>query len=237
MSKRKRIGDILIESGLIDETQLQIALENQKIASKRLGQTLVDLGFLSEEQLAKILSQLSGIPAVDVSKFHISQQAMRFVPIEFCKKFHLVPISIKMVNQKNHLIVAFSDPMNLEAFDQLRFMTNLPVLRVVGTYSGVEQIIRHHYTLKKGSKKEEIDWRELTLAQVSENQAGSMEVFRDGKFEQVSLNNKDEKRPDPGISKTVTALEKCIHLLTFALEKKKVLSREDVDKILSILRS
>ena len=229
---KKKIGEILVESGLIGESQLQIALTQQQKVQKKLGETLVELGFLREEQLAKILGQLTGIPAVDLTKMHISKEAVNMVPYATCKRYQLIPFAIKKVNNIDHLVIAFSDPMNLHAADELRFLVKLPVFRVVATLSAIDQTIRHHYPMKKETDKEKV-WQEVTLAAVG-NPEATVELVRDGQVDRVKF-SQEEIGPD--LTPTIEALAKCFSSMVKTLEKKNFLTKDEAKDLMIILLS
>ena len=79
--QKKRLGELLLEEGLIDRFQLQAALAEQKKWGGRLGKHLIELGILSEEILVKVLSKLMAIPSVDVGRLTIARQVIDYVPL------------------------------------------------------------------------------------------------------------------------------------------------------------
>ena len=95
----EKLGDLLVKAGLIDEIQLQSALGHQRKWGGKLGKCLVDLGFIEEVELLKFLSEKSKIQAVDLSQSHIPDQAFSMVPEAVAKKYGVVPVLSKKVQE------------------------------------------------------------------------------------------------------------------------------------------
>lgn len=121
-----RLGDLLIQQGLITEQQLATALEEQKARKTKLGETLLALGYLSTAQFSNVLSEQLGIESVDLRKTGIEDVALQLVSEDIMKKYELVPLGIDK-NDANILNVAMSDPMNLMARDDVAMITNMEV--------------------------------------------------------------------------------------------------------------
>lgn len=124
--RRVRIGDLLISQGLITEEQLKTALEEQKVRKTRLGETLIALGYVSQSKFANVLSEQLGIDSVNLQETGLEDGAIKLVSEEIMKKYELVPFSIDSDNA-NILNVAMSDPMNLQAIDDVALITNMEV--------------------------------------------------------------------------------------------------------------
>ena len=145
-SNKKRLGDFLLEEGLIDKFQLQAALAEQKKWGGRLGKHLIELGILSEEVLVKVLSKLLALPSVDVGRLSIPRHVIEYVQVRTAEKFNVIPIGIEDApGSKKTIIVAMSDPTNLAALDELRFTTGCAVRPVVSGDTSIERAIRSYY--------------------------------------------------------------------------------------------
>lgn len=143
---KKRLGDFLLEEGLIDKFQLQAALAEQKKWGGRLGKHLIELGILSEEVLVKVLSKLLSLPSVDVGRLSIPRGVVDYVQVKTAEKFNVIPIGIEEApGGKKTIIVAMSDPTNLAAIDELRFTTGCAVRPVVSGDTSIERAIRTYY--------------------------------------------------------------------------------------------
>lgn len=143
---KKRLGDFLLEEGLIDKFQLQAALAEQKKWGGRLGKHLIELGILSEEVLVKVLSKLLALPSVDVGRLSIPRSVIEYVQVKTSEKYNVIPIGIEDApGAKKTIIVAMSDPTNLAALDELRFTTGCAVRPVVSGDTSIERAIRTYY--------------------------------------------------------------------------------------------
>src|SRR5665647_1240548 len=114
-----RLGELLVRKQLITDIQLAKALEDQKINGGRLGAVLVRLGFLKEEAFTSFLSQQYGVPSINLNEFEIDPAVIKLVPPEIAQKYNIIPIN----RTGSTLILAMSDPSNLNAIDDLRFRT------------------------------------------------------------------------------------------------------------------
>ena len=145
-ARKKRLGELLQEEGLIDRFQLQAALAEQKKWGGRLGKHLIELGILSEDVLVKVLSKMLSLPSVDVGRLTIAKSTIDYVPVKTAEKFNLIPIGIEeTAGGKRTLIVAMSDPTNLAALDELRFTTGCGIRPVVSGDGSIERAIRTYY--------------------------------------------------------------------------------------------
>lgn len=130
--KKIRLGDALVQKGIISEEQLQKSLEIQKTNGKKLGEILVDAGFLTEEALVKALSRQLNFASVDLQTILISKDILELVPLQVLKKYTILPFEYEPQNP-NTIRVAMSNPMDLHAIDDISIITNLQVEPVVAT--------------------------------------------------------------------------------------------------------
>ncbi|MEZ4398745.1 MAG: hypothetical protein R3B06_01905 [Kofleriaceae bacterium] len=138
---RKRIGEILIEAGLIDEDALRSALVEQRRRGGPIGRALVDLKLVAEETLVAALSRQLAVPVVDLDGMEISQAVVDLVPGELAESFGLVPFDQPM----KFLDVAMSDPNNLRVIDELRVRTNLNIRAYLAGPKAIERAIGRYY--------------------------------------------------------------------------------------------
>jgi hypothetical protein len=143
----KRLGELLVEGGLITPAQLQSAITHQKIARGRLGSNLVALGYISEEVLMDFLSHQTGVPQVDVRNLVVPPQILKLVPHRLADQFTVLPISIK---EPKSLVLAMSDPSDLNAIDSARFASGLNVEPVVASHSALRKAISDLYRHQDG---------------------------------------------------------------------------------------
>ena len=123
---RARLGALLVQEQLIDETELAEALAQQQTSGGRLGSNLVQLGFVSEADLAHFLGRQLGLPSItDIS--HVSPEARRAVPQELLLKHRIVPLVV----DAKEIQIAMVDPTDLMAIDEIGFVTDRRVRPVV----------------------------------------------------------------------------------------------------------
>jgi len=140
---KKRIGELLVESGAITPEQLKIALDKQKNTGQRIGQLLIALGFISEEKLIQITAQKLDIPHVILEDMVIDREVANIIPAEMAKKHLLIPI----FKIGNVLSVAIYDPLDFIALDEVSYFTKMEIQRVVASKSDIEMAIERHYSI------------------------------------------------------------------------------------------
>jgi len=140
-AKKLRLGDALIQEGLINEEQLQQALALQKKSGKRLGAVLVEMHLVTEQDIVQILSKQLKIPYIDLSNYLIDPVIAKLVPEHIAKRHMLIPIN----KVGNKLTVAMVDPLNIIAIDDIQLMTGLMVKPVVATQSDINKALQDAY--------------------------------------------------------------------------------------------
>ena len=138
----KRLGELLVEGGLITPAQLQSAITHQKIARGRLGSNLVALGYISEEVLMDFLSHQTGVPQMDVRNIEVPPQVLKLVPHRLADQFTVLPITTQ---EPKSLVLAMSDPSDLNAVDSARFASGLHIQPVVASHSALRKAISDLY--------------------------------------------------------------------------------------------
>src|SRR5687768_14003124 len=137
-----KLGEMLLKARLINEQQLQKALEMQKADGGRLGKNLVDLGFIRDEQITQLLSQQFGVPAVNLAQFkEIDPSVIKLIPADVARKYQVMPLTRTGAT----LTIAMVDPTNVFAMDDIKFMTGYNVEPVVASETAIQDIIESHY--------------------------------------------------------------------------------------------
>ncbi len=142
--KKMRLGDVLVQNGVITEEDLQRGLERQKGSGRKLGETLVDEGIATEENIARALSKQFHYDMVDLQNTEIPKEILDLVPASVLKKHRAIPFEYSPDNM-NVLRVAMSDPMDIGAMDDINIITNLQVEPVVATMGSVMLAIDRYY--------------------------------------------------------------------------------------------
>ncbi len=166
----KKLGDLLVESGLITKEQLAEALEIQKNDNERLGTILVKLGYLTEDAITSFLSKQYGIPAVNLEHFEISEDVIKRIPADIARKYLLIPIT----RTGSTLTVAMADPTNIYALDDIKFLTGLNVEPVVASELSIKKAIDRYY----GSETQ-IELRKVVEDLEEFEDEGDLEVVED----------------------------------------------------------
>ncbi len=142
--RKIRLGDLLVETGAINQTQLDIALKKQIKNNLKLGEILIDEGFISEESIAEALSHQLNIEIVDLQTITIDKAVAELVPVNILKKYTMIPFAFKEDN-KNVLRVAMENPLDTYAQDDISIITNYQVEPVVATTRSIMLAIDKYY--------------------------------------------------------------------------------------------
>jgi len=135
------IGTILLERGLIDDRQLADALAEQQRSGERLDHVLVRLGHVRSAEVLEAIGHQLAMPIVDLQHLEVDQETLRSLPPKLVFRQRCVPIGL----EGGTLRVATSDPFELNAFDELRLLTGLPIELVLADEKDITKFIRSHY--------------------------------------------------------------------------------------------
>src|SRR5438094_972386 len=141
-----RIGELLLKEKLITPEQLQQALGQQKSNGGKLGYNLVKMGFVKDEQITSLLSKQYGVPAISLAQFKIDPTIVKLVPTETARKYQIIPLS----RSGSTLTIAMTDPTNVFAMDDIKFMTGYTVEPVVASEVAITDAIEKYYPSAKG---------------------------------------------------------------------------------------
>ena len=141
-SHTKRLGEMLVDAGLISPAQLQDALRHQRFAGGRMGTNLVALGFVSEEVLMDFLAHQTGVPRADLRAVNVDPVALKRVPRRLAEQLTILPLAFK---EPKTLVLAMADPSDLNAIDSARFASGLTIEPVVASHSALRNAIAEQY--------------------------------------------------------------------------------------------
>src|SRR5687767_3534634 len=136
-----RIGELLLKEKRISPAQLQEALNYQKTHGGKLGYNLVKLGFVKDEEITALLSKQYGVPSINLTQFEIDPGIIKLIPSETAHKYQIVPLSRAGAT----LTIAMTDPTNVFAMDDIKFMTGYNVEPVVASETAVLEAIQKYY--------------------------------------------------------------------------------------------
>jgi type IV pilus assembly protein PilB len=136
-----RIGELLLKERRITAEQLQEALNYQRQNGGKLGANLVKLGFVKDDEITSLLSKQYGVPSIALNQFEIDPAVIKLVPAETARKYQIIPLSRAGAT----LTIAMTDPTNVFAMDDVKFMTGYNVEPVVASETGVLEAIDSYY--------------------------------------------------------------------------------------------
>jgi type IV pilus assembly protein PilB len=140
---RQKIGDILVEKGLVTTAQLAEALKEQEKSGSKIGQILVEKGIITEEQLIDAVSERLKIPRISLNSLVIDPSVIAMVPVEMARRYQLIPVfKIGKV-----LSVAMAEPLNIIAIDELKYLTHCDVKRAISCPSEITAAIDQYYSV------------------------------------------------------------------------------------------
>lgn len=181
---RRKLGELLVETGLLAKDKLVEALETQKESGKRLGEMLIDMGLISEEEMAFALAMQLRIPYVDLSQHEVQGGIIEAIPEEVSRKFSCVPIALK----NNILDVAMADPLDLNMMKDLQFITGYNIQPAISTPSQIMELLMKHYHPEKtiGEVADEFGGEELMEfmpeKEVDEEEVDDLRDMKDSPF-------------------------------------------------------
>jgi type IV pilus assembly protein PilB len=142
----KRIGELLVDGGVLSQSQLEQALFAQRKDGRKLGQLLVDLGFVSEIQVTQTLSRQLSVPWVSLYHVDFSRSLLNLVTREVSERYCLVPIFVRRVRKQGEtLYIAMDDPTNDAAIQEVKKTAGLPVKPMIACPSDIRAAIRVYY--------------------------------------------------------------------------------------------
>ena len=136
----KKLGELLLEEGLIEPEQLNRALDEQRHGGERVGAVLIKLGYISEDVLVEFLSRQFRVPAVNPERLTIPKDISELIPPEIALKYQAVPFGLI----GHTLNVAMADPGNLFVIDDIRFLTRKNIQVHVASEVIIKKVLGHH---------------------------------------------------------------------------------------------
>lgn len=194
-----RLGELLVRNNLITKEQLTKALDEQKESGGhgRLGSILIKNGLISEADLTSFLSKQYGVPSINLNEFEVDPAVIKTIPVEIAHKYQIIPVN----RAGSTLIIAMSDPSNIFAIDDIKFMTSYNVEVVVASETAIKSAIDKFYD------------QSASLADVmSGMEMEDVEVV--GEEEEVDISSLERATEDAPVVKLVNLI------LTDAIRKK-----------------
>lgn len=141
MGANKKIGELLLEEGVIDEGIIKRVIEDQRHLRMRFGDLLINNKFASEDDIARVLSRQYGLEYADVSRLSIMSEALLSVPEDMVRRHMILPVSL----QNKTLTVIIPDPLNVEGIKEMEFYSGMRAHPMIGAKGAIIEAIRYHY--------------------------------------------------------------------------------------------
>jgi len=191
-----RIGELLLKEKRITPEQLQEVLAYQKANGGKLGLILVKLGFAKDEEITALLSKQYGVPSINLHQFEIDPAVIKLIPPETAQKYQIIPLSRAGAT----LTIAMTDPTNVFAMDDIKFMTGYNVEPVVASDGAVNDALEKYYPTKPKTGEQAVNPSALDAATRALEEmpldAGDVEVLSE--LEEISaeaLQRQGEEAP------------------------------------------
>ncbi len=164
-----KLGEMLIKAGLIDQDQLQEALEAQKSNGEKLGYNLVQLGYVQEDDITQLLSEQYGVPSINLRHFEIEESVINLIPSEVAQKYLVIPVNRTGAT----LTISMADPTNVFAMDDIKFMTGYNVEPVVASEIAIREAIEKYYGSSHAMELKKV------MDEMAEAEAEALEVLEE----------------------------------------------------------
>jgi type IV pilus assembly protein PilB len=182
-----RLGEILVKDSLISADQLKQALEYQKKNGGRLGTCLVKLGLVSDDDITAVLSRQYGVPSINLKFYEVDPAVIKLVPQETAVRYQIVPLS----RVGSTLTIAMTDPTNVFAMDDIKFMTGFNVEPVVASETAISEAIHKFY-----GEVESVEELDKVMKDLTGDEADALELAaEETEMDLASLSKAAEEAP------------------------------------------
>ncbi len=161
MAKKKRLGDLLVETGLLGEDQLLEALREQRKTKKKLGRILLDKNFVTERDLFHVLEMQFGIPYFDLNNNFIDPKIPKLISQKLAEMHNLIPVKF----QSDQIFIAMSDPLDVVAIDDVKMATGLKVRVLMASEPDIKRLINRYYDSTEKAREAAQEFAEKNLVQ------------------------------------------------------------------------
>jgi type IV pilus assembly protein PilB len=148
VNEKRKIGELLLEAGIITRQQLDEALQIQKKTGKKIGEILVEKGYITEDEILEVLEFQLGIPHVKLDQYVIDPEVVNLVSESIARRHTLIPIQLK----DDKLVVAMADPLNIFAIEDVSIYSGKNVQPVIAKASEIKRQIERFYGKQEALK-------------------------------------------------------------------------------------
>ena len=182
-----RLGEILVKDSLSSADQLKQALDYQKKNGGRLGTCLVKLGLVSDDDITAVLSRQYGVPSINLKFYEVDPAVIKLVPQETAVRYQIVPLS----RVGSTLTIAMTDPTNVFAMDDIKFMTGFNVEPVVASETAISEAIHKFY-----GEVESVEELDKVMKDLTGDEADALELAaEETEMDLASLSKAAEEAP------------------------------------------
>ena len=154
--RKRRLGELLIRGGVIDESQLRAALGEQKQWGRPLGMTLVQMGFLDEESLIRTLARQLKLPMAWLNGKRVKPEVLELVPSELAAKYRCLPLLVTGEGDSKTLMLAMQDPADFDALDEVAFRVGYEIKPVLVAPGELDEALNRHYLAESPGEADSI---------------------------------------------------------------------------------
>ncbi|HOO55798.1 MAG TPA: ATPase, T2SS/T4P/T4SS family [bacterium] len=196
MAARKKIGELLIENGLITEDQLREALEIQRNSSELIGKIMNNLGFVTETDILKMLAVQLGVPFVDLARIKIVPAIAKSLPPHVAQRHKVIPIS----KDKRKIVLAMANPLNVFAIDEVKLSTGLEVVPVLADEESLLLAVHANYGVDESTARALESLHKIGI------DSGNIETLADDDEEDITMATVKQLDEDHPVVKLVNAI-------------------------------
>ncbi|PIE03188.1 MAG: hypothetical protein CSA81_03395 [Acidobacteria bacterium] len=176
----KKLGERLVDAGLITTEQLELALKRQKRCGGLFGSNLVLLYMITEDELLAFLAKSTGVKSIDLKSFPIPERVLKMMTKGMVEKYNVIPVAYK---KPNTLEIACADPTNIAILDELSFITGRNIVPLLSTYSSILEAITRYYSgvpfTNGSSAPQECTDQQIVLSETGHKRLGQLLVEAD----------------------------------------------------------
>jgi hypothetical protein len=223
MAQIKKLGDLLKAEGIIDNFQLEAALSHQRNWGGKLGSIIVELEFAREEDIARVISEKLKIPYLNLFEPELPQDSLKLLKPDIVKKYSVIPVR----KEGNSLVLAMSDPMDIETMDNIRFITGLSIKPVFAMVAEIKDAIRKYYDGEHVVRTSKVSFRE------SARKSSTLEIVRE--VPDISKSPETSQQVDlQTIRQDLVTQKVLIDALTTLLIEKEFFTRDELAKFIEL---
>ncbi len=188
----KRLGDVLVDAGLITAEQRDRAMELQRQTGKRIGECIISLGLMDEDRLGRVVAQELGLAFIPEREIEVKPEAANLINEQAARRYRAVPID----RRGNTIVLAMADPQNVFALDDVAFITGCEIEPVMTTEKGIDRAL--YFAYKRSAPTDIGDYQAMVAAQ-RRSMSDPGQAVHGGVASQVAA-TRAISRPGPGSS-------------------------------------